>query len=249
MLATLRLFALVALMICSPVRAAEPAPLRIHLISGSKEYRSEESLKKFQKHLERSYRVIITASWGADQGSELPNADKIKDADVLVVFTRRMKLAEAQLALVRAHWEAGKPVVGIRTASHAWSDQENVTFDRKVLGGDHNSHLKDEPVSVVTTDVGKDHPILKEVGPWKSRKLYKVGPQAGAVTVLQTGTATTAEGMKVTQPVTWVNTYKGGRIFYTSLGVPEDFDEPSYIALLTNAVFWTANRDPAGWRK
>ena len=249
MVAMLRLLVLAVFVICTQVIAAEPAPLKIHLISGSKEYKSEESLKKLQKHLEGSYKVVIAASWGADQGGELPNGDKIKDADVLVVFTRRMKLPEAQLALVRAHWEAGKPVVGIRTASHAWSDEENANFDRKVLGGDHNSHLKDEPVSVVPTQDSTEHPILKGVGPLKSRKLYKVGPQPTSVTILQTGTATTAEGAKVTQPVTWINTYKGGRIFYTSLGVPEDFDQPSYLALLTNAVFWTAERDPSAWRK
>ena len=248
MRALLRLLWCIPLLCCS-IAFAEDAPLRVHMISGSKEYKSEESLQKLQKHLEGSYKVSVTASWAADQGTELPNADKIKDADVLVVFTRRMKLPEAQLALVRAHWESGKPVVGIRTASHAWSNEENATFDRKVLGGNHNSHLKDEAVAVAATDAARDHPILKSIGQWTSRKLYKVGPQPTTVTILQTGTATTADGAMVTQPVTWTNTYKGGRMFYTSLGVPEDFDEPSYIQLLTNAIFWTAQREPERMKK
>lgn len=246
-LAGLMTFAILAL--TASALAAEPAPLKIHMISGSREYKSEESLKNLQKHLEDSYKVRITASWATDSGAELPNAERIKEADVLLVFARRMKLPEAQLALLRAHWESGKPVVAIRTASHAWSNQENATFDRKVLGGNFTGHLKDEPVAVVATDAARDHPVLKGVGPWNSRKLYKVGPQPTTITVLQTGAATTADGVTVTQPVTWTNTYKGARIFYTSLGVPEDFDEPSYILLLTNAVFWTAQRDPEQMKK
>ena len=151
---------LATLAITTSCIAADAVPLKIHMISGSKEYKSEESLTKLQKHLEGAYKVTITASWAADSGAELPNAEQIKDADVLIVFTRRMKLPEAQLALVRAHWESGKPVVGIRTASHAWSNEENATFDRKVLGGNHNSHLQDEAVSVAATDAAQrpSHP-------------------------------------------------------------------------------------------
>ncbi len=50
-------------------------------------------------------------------------------------------------------------------------------------------------------------------------------------------------------PVTWVNTYKGGRYFYTSLGAPEDFQQDGMNRLLSNAVFWTSQRDPEKLRK
>ena len=46
-----------------------------------------------------------------------------------------------------------------------------------------------------------------------------------------------------TQPVTWVRTFHGGRVFYTSLGAPGDFEEPSFRRLLTNAIFWAAGRE------
>src|SRR5688500_16078133 len=49
-------------------RPAEGAPLRVHIISGSKEYASEPSLKKFKEELERRYHVTVTASWGRDGG-------------------------------------------------------------------------------------------------------------------------------------------------------------------------------------
>jgi type 1 glutamine amidotransferase len=50
-------------------------------------------------------------------------------------------------------------------------------------------------------------------------------------------------------PVTWVNTYKGARYFYTSLGAPEDFQQKSMKRLLANAVFWTTQRDPERMKK
>jgi type 1 glutamine amidotransferase len=49
---------------------------------------------------------------------------------------------------------------------------------------------------------------------------------------------------KTPQPVTWAHTYKGGRTIYTSMGVPEDFQDENFRRLLTNAIFWTAQRDP-----
>ena len=44
-------------------------------------------------------------------------------------------------------------------------------------------------------------------------------------------------------PVTWVNEYKGGRMFYTSLGVPEDFKDGNFRRMLVNAVYWTTRRE------
>src|SRR5262245_28087480 len=40
----------------------------------------------------------------------------------------------------------------------------------------------------------------------------------------------------------WTNTYKGGRIFYTTLGHPGDFDTPQFRKLLVNAVFWALDK-------
>ncbi|MES2694805.1 MAG: hypothetical protein V4773_15135 [Verrucomicrobiota bacterium] len=39
------------------------------------------------------------------------------------------------------------------------------------------------------------------------------------------------------------NEYNGGRVFYTSLGVPEDFKDENFRRLLLNAINWTARRD------
>ena len=53
-------------------------------------------------------------------------------------------------------------------------------------------------------------------------------------------TGTTAEAK---EPVAWVRPFKGGRIFYTSLGHPDDFKDENFTRLIVNALFWTAQRD------
>ena len=242
---TRRTFLLTALLACLPVALfAADAPLRIHIISGSNEYKSEASLKPWAAELEKAYYVSITASWVKDGAKDLPEVDKIKDADLLIVLARRLKLPDDQLTLVKAHWEAGKPIVGVRTASHAFDNDTNKVFDLQVLGGNYQGHFGNEPVKVTADAGAKDHPVLKGVGEFTSRKLYKVGELAKGATALQHG-----DIGKAKHAVTWVNEYRGARVFYTSLAVPEDFENADFKRMLTNAIFWTTKRDEAKLEK
>jgi len=50
-------------------------------------------------------------------------------------------------------------------------------------------------------------------------------------------------------PVTWTNTFNGGRMLYTSMGAPDDFGDAEFVKFLTNAVFWTAKRDADALKK
>lgn len=225
----IRLFLIALLALC-----ASAEPLKIHIISGSKEYKSQDSLRPFQEHLTQTYDITVTGSWVSDGAKDLPEIDKIADCDLLLVFCRRLKLPDAQMKLVRAHWEAGKPVIGLRTASHAFSREENKIFDLKVLGGNYTGHYGDTPAVVKNV---AEHPVLAGVGAFTSTKLYKAGPLAESATLLQTGTT---EGK--TESLTWVNSYKGARCFYTSAGVPADFTDENFRRMLVNAIFWTTKR-------
>ncbi len=241
------MLALIVLFFASLAAAAEaPAPLRIHMLSGSTEYQSEPSLKALASHLETKFRVNITASWGKDKGDRLPELDKLKDADLMIVFTRRIKLPADQLAIVRKHYEDGKPIIGLRTASHAFDDVTNAIFDAKVLGGEYKGHGGNDPVTVTSTAAAKDHPILKGVGAFASRKLYSQGTMADGAVVLQRGED---QKSKKTSAVTWVHEHKGGRTFYTSLAVPEAFENEHFLTMLTNAVFWTTKKNAADYTK
>jgi len=209
-------------------------PLRIHLISGSKEYKSEPSLKALSESLEKSYAIECTASWGSDGATELAGLESIKDAELMIVFARRLKLGEDAMSLIRAHWEAGKPVIGIRTAGHAFQQADNDVFDRKVLGGNYQGHYGDEAVKVTSV---AEHPILEGVKPFTSSKLYKAGELAEGASVLQNG-----DIGKAKHPVTIVHEYKGGKTFFTALGTPEDFANENFQRMLVNAIFWTTDR-------
>ncbi len=46
-----------------------------------------------------------------------------------------------------------------------------------------------------------------------------------------------------TEPVAWTHENHGGRVFYTSLGGPEDFKQKPFQTMLVNSIFWTAQRN------
>ena len=224
-----------------PARAAEPArPLRIHMISGSGEYKSEPSLTEFKKFVEEGYRVECTLTLGKDGGADLPGIEALDRADVLVVFCRRMKPPQEQLERVKKWCAAGKPVVGLRTASHAF--QQWLEFDKEVLGGDYRGHKGSEDISVTPVAANKDHAILKGVQGWTTKhKTYK-NPNIAENDVL----LLSDPGQTPALPLAWCRVYHqptGGRSFYSSLGAPADFENENFRKLLVSAIFWTANRE------
>jgi len=214
-------------------------PLRICMISGAQEYEANESCALFKALLEKNYAVTCTHIQSKDKAESLPGIESLKDSDLLFVFCRRTEPREAHLKAIQQWCAAGKPVVGVRTASHAF--QNWLAFDREVLGGNYKGHYGRGPAAEVHFVEGaKDHPILAGVEPFASPySLYRNTRLAGDVTLLATATAGDH-----TEPVAWTRVHNGGRVFYTSLGGPEDFRNPNFQRMLTNALFWTAKRKP-----
>ena len=113
-------------------------------------------------------------------------------------------------------------------------------MDKEVLGGDYKGHFG---AGVADGEADrrrrKDHPVLKGVKPFKTNgSLYKNPNVAADVTVLLQGYMG-----KESEPVAWTREKGRARVFYTSLGHPDDFKDDNFIRLLTNAVFWTAKKD------
>ena len=123
----------------------------------------------------------------------------------------------------------------MRTASHAF--QNWLELDREILGGDYRGHYGSGLITKVAIANGaSDHPILKGVEPFETpTKLYKNPHMADDTNLLLTGTIP-----EHTEPVAWTREHRGGRVFYTSLGGPEDFEKKVFRTLLVNAIFWTA---------
>lgn len=224
----------------APLSQAGPvsAPLRVCLVSGSLEYESDASLAALQEHLERRYNVKCTRAFRRTD-EDLPGLENLESCDVMLLFTRRLKLQGEQLERVKRYCLSGRPVVGVRTASHAF--QTWLELDREVFGGSYKGHYGKGPVCEVRfTDRGRTHPLLEGVGEFTSQaSLYRNPENAPDVEVLLTGTA----GGK-TEPVAWTRIYKGARIFYTSLGDQGDFKNEHFRRLIANALFWAAGRAP-----
>ena len=124
-------------------------------------------------------------------------------------------------------------------------------FDEEVLGGDYQDHYGTGPgkVTVVQQDrATAASPILNGVAPEFRAKshLYRNRDLAPTTTRLLVGR--TEDGQSETEPVAWTNTRERRRVFYTSLGSPDDFAEPSFRRLLLNGILWSMDDfiPPAG---
>lgn len=218
-----------------------PRKLRVALVSGSVEYKSDESLAAFGKLLEAGHPYECVRVFRKTD-ADLPGLDKLAGCDVAVFFTRRLTIDGEQLDRVKKFVASGKPIVGVRTASHGF--QNWLAMDKDVFGGDYRNHFGAGPKCAVTpTPAGKDHPILRDVEAFASAgSLYKNKRVADDVTVLLTGT--TPAG---TEPVAWTRERAAGgrtqRVFYTSLGHPDDFRDPAFQRLLVNALGWCVASD------
>jgi type 1 glutamine amidotransferase len=226
----------------SPALGQAPAakaktPLNVCLVSGSLEYKSDESLAEFQKYLEANCNVKCSRAFRKTD-DDLPGLENLEHCDVMLLFTRRLTISGEQLERVKKYCDAGKPIVAVRTASHAF--QNWLALDKEVLGGNYQGHYDAGSASDISvTAKGKDHPILKGVTLTKGAGgLYKNPGLAQDSEVLLTGAI-----LDHTEPIAWIRLHKGGRLFYTSLGHPKDFEDENFRRLLANALFWTAERE------
>jgi type 1 glutamine amidotransferase len=217
--------------------ANESKPLRVCMLSGSKEYKSNESLAAFGELVEKNYPIKCSRAFWTSKTS-LPGLDALETADVMLLFTKRLEIPSDQLELVKKYCLSGRPVVGLRTASHAF--QNWLELDREVLGGDYHGHYGSGLITKVAFAEGASgHPVLNRVEPFESpSKLYKNPQIASDAKLLLTGTIP-----EHTEPVAWTRERNGGRVFYTSLGGPEDFEMAVFRRLLVNSIFWVAKSE------
>ena len=213
---------------------------KIVFIAGEYEYFSRETLPAFAADLAKKYEIepVILKRPDDEKVESIPGLEAVKDADLVVLFVRRMTLPESELEHIRNYVKAGKPLVGLRTASHAF---ENWTeFDRDVLGGNYGKHYGAALKTTVTPIPElKSDPLLKGVGSFISDgSLYKNNP-------LRPNTKPSVMGKvngREPEPVAWTHQQNGGRVFYTSLGHPNDFKQESFRNLVRNGMEWTLGK-------
>ena len=208
--------------------------LNLCMLSGSFEYDSEESLTILKSFIEENYPIQVNLIVYKSEDDD-PSLEAINDADVLLVYTRRLNTEGESLNLLKSYCEQGKPIVGIRTASHAY--QNWLEFDKAVLGGDYQGHYGHGP-TVRLEDVSQSHPILRDIPEFVSYgSLYKNPSLSKDTSVLLMGH--TDEN---TEPVAWTRLHNGGRIFYTSLGHQQDFELEPFLRFLAQGILWVSEQ-------
>lgn len=229
-------------------------PPKVVFLIGEDEYKTWVTLPQFAEKFVgwRGLETVIVQQ-SPDNKHHFPGlVEAMKGTDLLVVSLRRRALSKEQLDLIRNHLERGKPLVGIRTSSHAFAprgedaklDAAWPEFDPEVLGGNYSGHHgKTEPTTIRLPDNGVVHPVLTGIDPAEligKGSLYKSGPLKTSAQAVLIGTIPNQPA----EPVAWVNTYgsRRAKVFYTSFGHEGDFAQPQFRRLLLNGILWALNQ-------
>lgn len=238
-----------------PFRFSQDKRPRVAMIIGEDEYRTEKTLPAFaRQHLGKDFQVSYIFDNPADK-HDFPAISELAEADVALLSVRRRLLTPLQLKVFQDFVAAGKPVVGIRTATHAFSNRDNAVpegkaawplIDLDVFGCDYTNHHANKAGEsdrqfVWPVPEAASHPILKGIGAQEvtmGSTLYMCQPLSPMTKVLMLGRW---GDKKPHEPVAWTFTRAdGGRSFYTSLGGVEDFQQESFQKLLKNGLTWAA---------
>jgi hypothetical protein len=204
--ATLALaMSIVLFCMAAQIRAAEPwlvlkgaggpgTGKHVVLVSGDEEYRSEEALPQLAKILAKRHGFDCTVLFAVDdkgvidpnRNDNIPGLDALDKADLLVLFTRFRDLPDDQMKHIVDYVNSGRPIVAMRTATHAFNLKKHKTyaryswdnrewdggFGRQILGETwlthHGRHGQQSTGGVIAPGAA-GHPILKGI---KDREVW-----------------------------------------------------------------------------
>lgn len=235
----------------TPGLAGETPRTKLVMLIAGQSYATDRTLPVFAaRFLTPEFEVAVADGAMTNPEHRFASFAPVASADVLLVSVWRRAPPQAQLDAIRRHVAAGKPVVGIATASHAWTPRKSVApapgsaawpeWDAEVIGGNYAGHRSIKLVTTVTA-AAPGHPILRGVTlPFPSKmELNQVSPLRPGAVPLLTGAV---DGFP-SEPVAWTFVRAdGGRTFFTPLGHPEDFEHPAFQRLLLNGIRWAASR-------
>src|SRR5258706_2842473 len=78
-------------------------------------------------HREHGFKVTVLLGEGDRAAFRFPGLDVLSQADLIVVFCRRVALSHEQINMIKNYLKQGKPVVGIRTANHAFTARGEIS--------------------------------------------------------------------------------------------------------------------------
>jgi hypothetical protein len=220
----------------------------IVFITGDEEYRSEEGMPMLAKVLavRHGFKCTVLFSINPADGTIDPNnqtnivgLDALQTADLVVMLLRFRELPDDQMKYFVDYLNSGKPILAIRTSTHAFQYTRNQQsryakfhwqskdwpggFGQQVLGdtwvSHHGNHGKESTRGVINEQF-KDHPILRGVQEiWGPTDVYGIVHLPKDASVLVSGQV--LEGMKPTDkpvagpknnpmmPLIWIRNYTG----------------------------------------
>lgn len=220
----------------------------IVLMAGDEEYRSEEGLPMLAKILavRHGFDCTVLFSIHPKDGTidptvlnNIPGLEKLASADLVIMKLRFRELPDSQMKLFVDYLNSGKPIIGLRTSTHAFSYEKNKQspyakfdwrnrewpggFGQQVLGetwvAHHGEHGVESARGIVNAPF-KDHPVLRGVDDvWCPSDVYTVSHLPKDAQVLMWGQV--LAGMKPSDPpvqgkkndplmpLVWTRDYKG----------------------------------------
>jgi hypothetical protein len=220
----------------------------IVFLAGDEEYRSEEGLPMLAKILavRHGFKCTVLFPINPADGTidpltltNMPGLAALDSADLCVMGLRFRELPDQQMKHFVDYVNGGKPIVALRTSTHAFKYDHNKEspyakydwhsadwpggFGQQVLGEtwvDHHGHHGYESTRGVINEALKDNPVLRGVTDvWCPTDVYAVTHLPKDATVLMLGQVLT--GMKPTDPpvegpknhpmmaLVWLRDYKG----------------------------------------
>jgi len=173
------------------------------LISGDEEYRSEEGLPQLGKILAKRHGFKCTVLFAIDPADgtinpnisdNIPGLEALETADLMIIATRFRELPDRQMEHIARYVDSGKPIIGMRTATHAFRYSEESQskyrsydfrskvwedgFGRQVLGETwiaHHGHHAVESTRGILVKSKINHPIVRGCEDiWGPTDVYEV---------------------------------------------------------------------------
>jgi type 1 glutamine amidotransferase len=245
----------------------------IVFIAAEESYRSEESMPLMARILSKHHGFKCTVLFAIDPKDgtinpmvkdNIPGLEALESADLLVAFFRWRELPDDQMKRIIDYTESGKPILGIRNATHPFRYQKRpdspyAKYDsgsknpaggwgREVLGETWVSHYGKNLVESTRCDAAAaDHPILKGIPKsfWIPDDVYGISTLHGDCAPVLLGQPLVGwksddkpHPDKKAIPIAWTKTYKSSRVFTTTMGHGDAFKIEEFRRLIVNACYW-----------
>lgn len=193
------------------------------LVAGDDEYRSEESMPMLAKILSQRYGFKTTVLFPIhpelgdvvpNYQNNIPGLEHLQSADLMIMLIRFRELPDEQSQFIEDFLMAGKPVIGLRTSTHAFFYQKNKEskfakwdwmskapgwergFGQRIFGetwvNHHGKHGVEGTRGMIDgVDQINEHPILRGVTDiWGPSDVYGIRhlPESANVLVFGQGT-------------------------------------------------------------